>query len=124
MTAPLIGACFDSVILIDLLNGRSDARLLAESVDARLRLISIVTRTEVLTGARSDAEWQRACAVLDRFVQVETTGAIADAAARLRQQHRLKTPDAIIAATAAAHGVPLFTRDANLAAVPGVQIAY
>jgi hypothetical protein len=124
VTTPLVGACFDSVILIDLLNGRSDARLLAESVDARLRFISIVTRTEVLTGAGSDAEWRRACAMLDRFVQVEATAAIADAAARLRQQHRLKTPDAIIAATAAAHGVPLFTRDANLAALPGAQIAY
>lgn len=118
------GGCYDSVILIDLINGRAEARRLVEATDPNQRVISMVTRTEVLTGARSDAEWARAMAMLERFVQIDVTAAIADAAARLRQQHRLKTPDAIIAATAAASGAPLFTRDAALAALPGAQLAY
>ncbi len=118
------GACFDSVILIDILNGRAEGRALMTSIAARQRIISIITRTEVLTGMRSADEWQRALLLLDRFVTVEATAAIADAAARLRQQHRLKTPDAIIAATAAARGLTLFTRDAGLAALPGAALAY
>jgi predicted nucleic acid-binding protein len=118
------GGCFDSVILIDLINGRAEARRLVEATDIRQRYISTLTRTELLTGTRGDDEWQSALLLLDRFSQVDATAAIADAAARLRQQHRLKTPDAIIAATAAAQGVPLFTRDAALAAVAGGKPVY
>jgi predicted nucleic acid-binding protein len=118
------GGCFDSVILIDLINGRPEARRLVETTDPRQRVISVLTRTEVLTGTRSTDEQQRALLLLDRFINVDTTAIIADAAAQLRQQHRLKTPDAIIAATAAARGLPLFTRDVGLAALPGAQLAY
>mgnify|MGYP002778774701 CR=1 FL=1 len=120
----MTGACFDSVILIDILNGRPEAGPLMKSIRPQHRFISIVTRTELLTGTCSDFEWAQAGHLLDRFVQIDVTAAIADAAARLRQQHRLKTPDAIIAATAAAQSVPLFTRDTALAALPGVVLAY
>ena len=120
----MVGACFDSVILIDMLNGRVEGRELMIGIRAGQRIISVLTRTEVLTGTRNPDERQRALLLLERFVQIDVTTAIADAAARLRQQHRLKTPDAIIAATAAVHSVPLFTRDATLAALPGVQLAY
>ncbi|WP_353200591.1 PIN domain-containing protein [Sandarakinorhabdus sp.] len=119
---PPFSACFDSSILIDFLNEIPAAAELLTSV--RLRLISTLTRTEVLTGARSEQEWQDALTLLDGFVTIDVEPAIADAAARLRQQYRLKTPDAIIASTAAAQGVPLLTRDAALAAVPGAVLAY
>ncbi len=115
-------ACFDSCIIIDFLNDRPEAaRLLTE---VRWRLISVLVRTEVLAGAVTDQERREAMALLANFQVVDVDTAIADDAARLRQQHRLKTPDAIIAATAAARGLPLFTRDAGLAAVPGAQLAY
>jgi hypothetical protein len=119
---PPFSACFDSSILIDFLNEIPAAAELLTSV--RLRLISTLTRTEVLTGARSEQEWQDALTLLGGFVTIDVEPAIADAAARLRQQYRLKTPDAIIASTAAAQGVPLLTRDAALAAVPGAVLAY
>jgi len=119
---PQNAACFDSCILIDFLNERADAVRVLSGV--RWRLISVLVRTEVLTGALTHDERQRAEALLANFHVVDVNAAIADAAARLRQQHRLKTPDAIIAATAAARGLPLFTRDAGLAALPGAQLAY
>lgn len=120
----MTGACFDSVIIIDLIAGRLEARLAFEAAPHQQRFISTVSRTEVLTGARSPEEWRRTQLLLARFVEVVPDAAIADAAARLRQRYRLKTPDAIIAATAAAQGVPLLTRDAALVAVPGSVLAY
>jgi hypothetical protein len=121
MTHPY-AACFDSSILIDFLNRVPEAASLLVAV--RERLVSSLVRTEVLAGARSDEQWHDAQQLLGNFITIDVEPAIADAAARLRQQHRLKTPDAIIAATAAAQGVPLFTRDAALAALPGVLQAY
>ena len=41
----------------------------------------------------------------------------------LRQQHRIKLPDAIIAATALAHNLPLLTRNtSDFSAVPGLYV--
>jgi len=41
----------------------------------------------------------------------------------LRQQHRIKLPDAIIAATALAYNLPLITRNtANFQAVSGLLV--
>lgn len=41
----------------------------------------------------------------------------------LRQQHRIKLPDAIIAATALAHDLPLLTRNtSDFRAVPELQV--
>lgn len=41
----------------------------------------------------------------------------------LRQHHRSKLPDAIIAATALAHGLPLLTRNiSDFSAVLGLQV--
>jgi hypothetical protein len=121
MTYPY-AACFDSSILIDFLNRVPEAAGLLVAV--RERLVSTLVRTEVLAGARSDGQWHDAQQLLGNFITINVEPSIADAAARLRQQHRLKTPDAIIAATAAAQGVPLFTRDAALAVLPGVVLAY
>ena len=42
---------------------------------------------------------------------------------RLRQQHRIKLPDAIIAATALVHGLPLLTRNvSDFRAIAGLAI--
>ncbi len=42
-------------------------------------------------------------------------------AIRLRREHLLKLPDAIVAATALSLGAPLMTNDAKLLRVPGLS---
>jgi predicted nucleic acid-binding protein len=77
-----------------------------------------------LIGAKLLLPFTRIASLADQNTNTCFVEIISDAAARLRQQYRLKTPDAIIAATAAAQGVPLLTRDAALAAVPDAVLAY
>jgi predicted nucleic acid-binding protein len=63
---------------------------------------------------------------LDGFELIELNEVIAERAVRLRQQHRLKLPDAIIWASALAHSMLLVTRDTKVfpADDPGVRVPY
>ena len=51
---------------------------------------------------------------------VPLTNEVKDAAVRLRRQHGLKLPDAIIAATAMTLGARLLSNDAKLLRIPGL----
>jgi predicted nucleic acid-binding protein len=104
-----LGALYDSVILIDAINDRNQMQSrIGRDAD---RAISVVTRTEVLTGVRSDEDRAIVTAMLDSCENIPVTEDIATLAAELRQHHRLKTADAIIYATARILGVQLVTRD-------------
>ncbi len=103
------GAVFDSVILIDSLNGNHEARDRLKQTNERA--ISVITRTEVLAGVRSDMDHTSAIAALSSCENIPVTNEIADLAADLRKQYKLKTADAIIYATARALGVSLVTWD-------------
>jgi predicted nucleic acid-binding protein len=103
------GTVYDSVILIDALNGDATSQLRLDEEDARS--ISTVTRTEVLTGTKTELAHINTLALLDGFDAIAVTNDIADLAADLRKQYRLKTADAIIYATARVLGVSLVTRD-------------
>lgn len=52
---------------------------------------------------------------------VEVDATVREAAIRLRREHRLKIPDAIIAASALTHDAILLTNDQRLLAVPGLK---
>ena len=99
----------DSVILIDLLNDVEASALYLARVRAEA-VVSVVTRTEVLTGA-NPKELSAALDILDLFPTLEITKNVADLAARLRRQHRWKLPDAYQAALAEAHHLKLATRN-------------
>ncbi len=103
------GTVYDSVILIDALNGDATAQARLDADD--MRSISTVTRTEVLTGTKNDLAHVNTLALLDGFEAIPVTNEIADLAADLRREFRLKTADAIIYATARTLGVSLVTRD-------------
>lgn len=47
------------------------------------------------------------------FAQLSVDAAVADEAARIRRQTNLKLPDALIAATAVLHGLPVVTANAR-----------
>jgi hypothetical protein len=119
----VVKALLDTNILIDFLHEVSAAR--DEIHRYEDKAISIITWMEVLIGApvlatRATREF------LDGFVLIELNEVIAERAVRLRQQHRLKLPDAIIWASAQVHSMLLVTRDTKAfpADDPGVRVPY
>ena len=119
-----VSELFDTNILIDHLNGVSKAtREITRSKDAA---ISVITWVEVMTGAASAQEEAILRAFLANFQYLEMTREVAERAAAIRRQKRLKMPDAIILATAEAGGRQLVTRNAKdfPSGARGVRVPY
>jgi predicted nucleic acid-binding protein len=106
----MVRSLFDTSILIDHLSGRP----LAEQVihAAHRPMISLITYMEVLVGAGDAKEadtlrhWMG-----QQFEVVPVSLDIAHEAVLLRQQRRIKLPDAIIWASARLAGAVLVTRN-------------
>lgn len=64
---------------------------------------------------RNKDEGQGINRLLDRMTHLAISPLIEDLTIQFRHQHRVKLPDAIIAATASAHGIKLLTLDKKLA---------
>ncbi len=119
----------DSDILIDHLNGRlaGATQLFAEAREGRLA-IAMVSRFEVLAGARDDLQFVRMARFLRRFVQIPLDADAADAAARIdaalrADGLRLATGDTLIAGIAVSRGLSLVTRNRrHFERVPGLVI--
>ena len=104
----------DSNILIYHLNGALTAT--AEAVLAKAlqegAFTSVVTRIEVLGWPDLSGEaLQRAERLVALCYEQSMTSEIADGCIALRRTRRMKIPDAMIAATALALGLPLVTRN-------------
>jgi predicted nucleic acid-binding protein len=99
----------DSVILIDHLNGIEAATRFLEQHAERVA-VSVITRAEVLSGARPRTA-ARLKRLLDLFPTLDISSEIADRAAAMRRKHRWKLPDAFQAALARHHRLRLATRD-------------
>lgn len=99
----------DSVIVIDHLNAIEPATLFLAEHGAACT-ISVITRAEVLAGF-DDTDASLALELLDLFPTLPITTEIADLAARIRHQERLKLPDAFQAALACHHDLTLVTRN-------------
>lgn len=85
---------------------------------ARQCAVSAVTRMELLgypgiTGAEDALIRQR----LAQFTYLPISTAIEDKAIELRRSHRVKLPDALIAATALCHGLEVLTMDIGLQSI-------
>jgi predicted nucleic acid-binding protein len=102
-------AVFDTSILVDYLNGIAAA---SRELDQYEEIaISIVTWMEVLAGA-DDAEEEAVMRdFLSRFKIQPVEKVVAERAIKIRRQHKLKLPDAIIWATANELGRILVTRN-------------
>jgi predicted nucleic acid-binding protein len=73
--------------------------------------ISVITRIEVLGYPQTAAQLQQATDLLSYLAEMPLSEAIVQRTITLRQQHRIRLPDALIAATALELGEPLVTRN-------------
>jgi predicted nucleic acid-binding protein len=107
----------DTNITIYLLGGK-----LAHPLPDDDHHVSIITEIELLSYPTLTAdEEQRVVEFLATVTIIGLTPVVRDAAIRLRRDHRLRVPDAIIAGTALALDAELLTNDARLARVPGIR---
>ena len=101
--------CFDSNIIIDSLNGYHEAA--AEITASEVRIISVISWIEVITGCPTAQAEILARRLLAQFRVLAVTPSIAEAAVGIRRRTNLKLPDAIILATAQTMGLQLSTRN-------------
>ena len=104
-----MSALFDSNIVIDLLAGYPQA--LAEAAKHKEAAISRITWMEVLIGADNPATQAMWESFLRQFEVIELDESVCREAIKLRQDHRLKLPDAIILASTRISGMNLVTRN-------------
>ncbi|HEY2587205.1 MAG TPA: PIN domain-containing protein [Tepidisphaeraceae bacterium] len=99
--------------------------------DSQRIAVSVVTRAEILHGARDDQDFRRLTAALDGFVQVTVDDvAWADLAVNLYKLRLRGTPvpfpDALIATVAIQRGLELWTFDSDFtlmqAALPALRL--
>ncbi|MDO8563046.1 MAG: type II toxin-antitoxin system VapC family toxin [Candidatus Limnocylindria bacterium] len=102
-TAATADLLLDSDVLIDSLRGERLLRI------ERPASYSVVTRCEIFAGSGVNEDLARL--LLDALREIAVDRAIAERAGRLRRGSRMRTPDALIAATALEHGLALVTRN-------------
>jgi len=125
VSAPVL---FDTNILIDYLSCRPQARI---EMDAQSdRAISIVTWMEILAGTTAEDEGKTR-AFLFNFQTLPLTPDVAERAVEIRragikQDRKIKLPDAIVQATAQISGRVLCTRNTRdfPEGTPGVRVPY
>lgn len=83
---------------------------------------SVITRCELFAGHATDEE--RVRALLGPMRELPVDRDVAELAGRLRRDARIRTPDALIAATAISAGLSLLTRNRrDFAAIKGLKVA-
>lgn len=108
---------FDSSVLILFLNDALaplHVQALSDALGAGRGQISAVVRAEVLAwSGHTSLSLRVADEFLDAFQLVPVDAAVANEAARVRREHGLKMPDALIAATALLQSATLVTANAR-----------
>lgn len=89
----MVGALFDTNILIDYLNGIERAQTELDRYTDKA--ISLITRTEVMIGATSETE-EIVRGFLGGFVNLPIEEQVSNVAVALRKEHKIKLPDAIV----------------------------
>jgi predicted nucleic acid-binding protein len=119
-----VSELFDTNILIDHLNGIAKAT--RELKRSSHPAISMITWIEVMTGASSPAEETVLRSFLLNFECLPVSSAVAERAAQVRRQMKIKMPDAIIQATAEVAGRELLTRNVKdfPGGMRGVRVPY
>lgn len=113
----------DSNPVIDFFNGKLTAG--GKNFIAAIEpAISVITHIELLSNKNIPSdEWMQ----LQAFIQIaaiyQLDNPVVEQTIILRQQHKIKTPDAIIAATALLHGFTLISRNLfDFKNIPGLNV--
>ena len=85
--------------------------------------VSIVTKIEILGFNASEEHYRLLTNFMDDAVVFELTSNVVDICIGIRKKHKTKLPDAIIAATALAHGFVLISRNiSDFKNIEGLQV--
>ncbi|HXW33758.1 MAG TPA: type II toxin-antitoxin system VapC family toxin [Acidimicrobiales bacterium] len=104
----------DTDVLIDHLQGH-------RALELDELTVSVITQAELFAG--NQREEPAIEALLTRLTTVDVDATIARVAGRIRRSTRLGLADALIAATAVEHQLPLMTRNRrHFERVPGLQL--
>ncbi|MGR9117531.1 MAG: type II toxin-antitoxin system VapC family toxin [Gammaproteobacteria bacterium] len=107
----------DTNIIIGLLKGNPNAIASLGGIELPSCAYSAITRMELLSFPDlTDVEAALIRQLLEPMTYLALSLAIEDRTIEFRHFHRVKLPDAIIAATAQTHGLQLLTPDKKLAA--------
>lgn len=93
----------DTDILVDHLRGARELRPGGSEIS-----YSVITRCELFSGTDDENDVNR---LLAPFQEIPVDRGIAELGGRLRRETGIRTPDALIAATALAHELSLCTRN-------------
>jgi len=96
----------DTDVFVDHVRGASSIKLGPHRLS-----YSVVTRCELFAGR--NAKEESLGLLLSAFAELPVDRAIAERAGRIRRTTDIRTPDALIAATALEHGLGLLTRNAS-----------
>lgn len=120
------GVLVDTNVVIDFQNGRlplANSQWLIAQVDAGHGYLSVINRIELLIRPGSAAEEAALRQFIGSCQELPLDEPVVQQTIRLRQQHRIKLPDALIAATALAYALPLLTRNVgDFRAVAGLAV--
>lgn len=115
----------DTNVFIETVAGNAQASaVLLRAAESEWAGFSVISRVEALgfpkLGANEEAELLR---LFSQFAEVQVTPQVIDETIRLKRRMRIKTPDALIAATALVEGAELVTRNVeDFQKVPGLKV--
>ncbi len=106
---------FDSNILIYHLNGdlNTQGKSLLKAGLVEKGAYSVISKIEVIGFQQSEALEKQARKLLSGLIEIPLTSEIAEQTIALRKLHKIKLPDAVIAATALIVGLTLVTRNSK-----------
>lgn len=109
-------ALLDTNIVLYLLGGK-----LAEPLSESDYLVSVITEIELLSYPNLNEQAEKQIrAFLAHITIIDLDTEIKNLAIQLRREHRLKLPDALIAATSLVMGASLITNDSHLCNIPNL----
>ena len=109
----------DTNIALYLLDGDVDV---AKILDGQEVYISIISELELLGyQGISESEKLKVKAFLDNCIIIELNQTIKDLTIQLKQAHRIKLPDAVIAATSKYLNIPLISADRGFEKIDDLQ---